>query len=93
MQTGLCRTGKMLACDYGVMPDGYTKQCGTSHPVANPATPTVVKPDILCLGKALSGGTLPVSAVLARDEIMLTIQPGDFRILLLTSYCIDHCNC
>jgi ornithine--oxo-acid transaminase len=36
-----------------------------------------VKPDILVLGKALSGGTLPVSAVLARDEIMLTIQPGE----------------
>jgi ornithine--oxo-acid transaminase len=36
-----------------------------------------VKPDILILGKALSGGLLPVSAVLASDEIMLTIQPGE----------------
>jgi ornithine--oxo-acid transaminase len=36
-----------------------------------------VKPDILILGKALSGGTLPVSAVLARDEIMLTLKPGE----------------
>ena len=35
-----------------------------------------IQPDILILGKALSGGTLPVSAVLARDEIMLTIRPG-----------------
>ncbi|MBS1688397.1 MAG: ornithine--oxo-acid transaminase [Bacteroidetes bacterium] len=54
IQTGLCRTGKMLACDY-----------------------ENVRPDILILGKALSGGTMPVSAVLADDEIMLTIQPGD----------------
>lgn len=53
VQTGLCRTGKMLASDY----DG-------------------VKPDILVLGKALSGGVYPVSAVLARDEIMLLIKPG-----------------
>jgi len=36
-----------------------------------------VRPDILILGKALSGGTLPVSAVLADDEIMLTIKPGE----------------
>jgi len=54
IQTGLCRTGKMLACDY-----------------------ENVRPDILILGKALSGGLLPVSAVLADDEIMLTIQPGE----------------
>jgi len=54
IQTGLCRTGKMLACDY-----------------------ENVRPDILILGKALSGGTLPVSAVLADDEIMLTIKPGE----------------
>jgi len=53
VQTGLCRTGKMLASDH-----------------------SNVKPDILVLGKALSGGMYPVSAVLARDEIMLTIQPG-----------------
>jgi len=54
IQTGLARTGKMLACDH-----------------------EQVHPDILLLGKALSGGLLPVSAVLADDEIMLTIQPGD----------------
>jgi ornithine--oxo-acid transaminase len=53
IQTGLCRTGRMLACDY-----------------------EKVHPDILILGKALSGGFMPVSAVLADDEIMLTIQPG-----------------
>jgi len=54
VQTGIARTGKLLACDY-----------------------ENVKPDILILGKALSGGVLPVSAVLARDEIMLTIKPGE----------------
>lgn len=54
IQTGLCRTGQMLACDH-------------DH----------VQPDILILGKALSGGTLPVSAVLANDPIMLTIHPGE----------------
>ncbi|MCK6610913.1 MAG: ornithine--oxo-acid transaminase [Bacteroidia bacterium] len=54
VQTGLCRTGKMLACDY-----------------------ENVKPDILILGKALSGGLMPVSAVLANDEVMLTIKPGE----------------
>jgi ornithine--oxo-acid transaminase len=54
IQTGLARTGKMLACDH-----------------------EDVRPDILILGKALSGGTMPVSAVLADDEIMLTIKPGE----------------
>jgi ornithine--oxo-acid transaminase len=54
IQTGLCRTGSMLACDN-----------------------ENVQPDILILGKALSGGTVPVSAVLANDHIMLTIQPGE----------------
>jgi ornithine--oxo-acid transaminase len=53
IQTGLGRTGELLAVCY----EG-------------------VHADVLVLGKALSGGTLPVSAVLARDEIMLTIQPG-----------------
>lgn len=53
VQTGIARTGKLLACDH-----------------------ESVKPDILILGKALSGGVYPVSAVLARDEIMLTIKPG-----------------
>ncbi len=54
IQTGLARTGKMLACDH-----------------------ENVKPDILILGKALSGGVLPVSCVLADDEIMLCIKPGE----------------
>lgn len=54
VQTGIARTGKLLACDHDN-----------------------VKPDILVLGKALSGGTMPVSAVLASDEIMLTIHPGE----------------
>ncbi|MFC2088206.1 ornithine--oxo-acid transaminase [Calditrichota bacterium] len=54
VQTGLARTGKMLASDH----EG-------------------VRPDILILGKALSGGAMPVSAVLADDEIMLTIKPGE----------------
>ena len=54
IQTGLCRTGKMLACDH-----------------------ENVRADILVLGKALSGGMLPVSAVLADDEIMLTIKAGE----------------
>jgi len=54
IQTGLGRTGKMLACDH-----------------------ENVRPDILILGKALSGGVLPVSVVLANDEIMLTIKPGE----------------
>jgi len=54
IQTGLARTGKMLACDH-----------------------ENVRPDILLLGKALSGGMMPVSAVLADDEIMMTIKPGE----------------
>ncbi len=54
VQTGLARTGKMLACDH-----------------------ESVKPDILILGKALSGGVLPVSAVLSSHEVMLTIKPGE----------------
>ena len=54
IQTGLARTGKMLACDH-----------------------ENVKPDILILGKALSGGTLPISAVLANNEIMMQILPGE----------------
>lgn len=53
IQTGIARTGRLLACDH-----------------------EDVKPDILILGKALSGGVLPVSAVLANDEIMLCIKPG-----------------
>ncbi len=54
IQTGLARTGLMLACDH-----------------------ERVRPDILILGKALSGGMLPVSAVLADNEVMLTIKPGE----------------
>ena len=54
IQTGLARTGKMLACDH-----------------------ENVRPDILILGKALSGGFLPVSAVLADDHIMMNIKPGE----------------
>ncbi len=54
VQTGIARTGKLLACDH----EG-------------------VRPDILILGKALSGGAMPISAVLADDEIMLTIKPGE----------------
>ncbi len=54
VQTGLARTGKMLACDH----EG-------------------VRPDILILGKALSGGIYPVSVVLADDDIMLCIKPGE----------------
>lgn len=53
VQTGIARTGKMLACDH-----------------------ENIKPDILILGKALSGGVLPVSAVLSSKEIMLCIKPG-----------------
>lgn len=54
VQTGIARTGKMLAVDH----EG-------------------VKPDILILGKAISGGVFPVSAVLANDDIMLCIKPGE----------------
>ncbi|WP_305882494.1 ornithine--oxo-acid transaminase [Emticicia sp. 21SJ11W-3] len=54
IQTGIARTGKMLATDH-------------YH----------IRPDMVILGKALSGGVLPVSAVLADDEIMLTLKPGE----------------
>jgi ornithine--oxo-acid transaminase len=65
IQTGIARTGKLLAtCGNCTCQNGCQNQ-----PEA--------KPDILILGKALSGGTLPVSAVLANDPIMLTIQPGE----------------
>jgi len=54
IQTGLCRTGKMLCCEHDK-----------------------VRPDIVLLGKALSGGVYPVSAVLADKDVMLCIQPGE----------------
>jgi ornithine--oxo-acid transaminase len=54
IQTGIARTGKMLASDH-----------------------ENVRPDLLILGKALSGGVLPISLVLADDEIMLVIKPGE----------------
>ena len=54
VQSGIARTGKMLACDH----EG-------------------VRPDILILGKALGGGVVPVSCVLADDDIMLNIKPGE----------------
>jgi ornithine--oxo-acid transaminase len=54
VQTGIARTGKLLATDY-----------------------EEARPDILVLGKALSGGVLPVSVALADDEIMMTIKPGE----------------
>ena len=54
VQTGIARTGKLLASDY-----------------------ENAKPDILILGKALSGGVFPVSAVLANDEVMMCIKPGE----------------
>ena len=65
VQTGIARTGKLLATCGNCTCE---KSCG--H---NPE----VKPDILILGKALSGGVLPVSAVLANDDIMLCIKPGE----------------
>ncbi len=54
IQTGIARTGRMLASDY-----------------------EDIKPDVVILGKALSGGQYPVSAVLANDDVMLTIKPGE----------------
>lgn len=54
VQTGIARTGRLLACDY----EG-------------------VRPDVLILGKAISGGLMPVSCVLADDDIMLCIKPGE----------------
>jgi ornithine--oxo-acid transaminase len=54
IQTGIARTGKMLASDH-----------------------EDVRPDLLILGKALSGGVLPISVVLADDDIMLVIKPGE----------------
>ena len=65
IQTGIARTGKMLAT------------CGNCTCTNGCELKNEVKPDILILGKAVSGGVFPVSAVLANDEIMLTIKPGE----------------
>lgn len=65
VQTGIARTGKLLAT------------CGNCTCQGFCENKPEVKPDILILGKALSGGILPVSAVLANDEIMLCIKPGE----------------
>lgn len=65
VQTGLARTGKLLAT------------CGNCNCKGFCERKPEIRPDILILGKALSGGVLPVSAVLADDEIMLCIKPGE----------------
>ncbi len=65
VQTGIARTGKMLA------------SCGNCTCTNGCERNYEARPDILILGKALSGGVLPVSAVLADDEIMLCIKPGE----------------
>jgi ornithine--oxo-acid transaminase len=69
IQTGLGRTGKMLACDH-----------------------ENVRPDILLLGKALSGGMLPVSAVLCDDEIMMTIKPVNMDQLMGEIHSFQGCH-
>lgn len=66
IQTGIARTGSMLA---------VCGNCSCENKCERQAT--YVKPDILILGKALSGGVFPVSAVLANDDIMLVIKPGE----------------
>jgi len=65
VQTGIARTGKLLAT------------CGNCDCSGVCENKPEVRPDILILGKALSGGVFPVSAVLADDEIMMTIKPGE----------------
>jgi ornithine--oxo-acid transaminase len=65
VQTGIARTGRLLAT------------CGNCNCADKNCSGTPeVKPDILILGKAISGGAYPVSAVLANDEIMMVIKPG-----------------
>ena len=66
VQTGIARTGSLLA---------VCGDCSCAGDCERQAA-TYVRPDVLILGKALSGGVYPVSAVLADDEIMLTMQPG-----------------
>ena len=65
VQTGLARTGKLLATCGNCTCKGFCER------------KPEVRPDILILGKALSGGVFPVSAVLADDDVMLSIQPGE----------------
>ena len=66
IQTGIARTGSLLAICGDCACEGACRR-----------TETYVRPDVLILGKALSGGTYPVSAVLADDDIMLVIKPGE----------------
>ncbi len=65
VQTGIARTGRLLAT------------CGNCNCSKGCENNPEVKPDILILGKAMSGGVFPVSAVLANDDIMLCIKPGE----------------
>ena len=65
VQTGIARTGKLLAT------------CGNCNCQSGCENKPEVKPDLLILGKALSGGVFPVSAVLADDEVMMVIRPGE----------------
>ncbi len=65
VQTGIARTGRLLAT------------CGNCSCAISCGHKPEVRPDILILGKALSGGVMPVSAVLADDDIMLSIKPGE----------------
>ena len=65
VQTGIARTGRLLAT---------CGNCDCSNGCENKPE---IKPDILILGKALSGGVFPVSAVLANDEVMMAIKPGE----------------
>jgi ornithine--oxo-acid transaminase len=65
VQTGIARTGKLLATCGNCSCDGFCEN------------KPEVKPDILILGKAISGGVMPVSAILANDDVMLCIRPGE----------------
>jgi len=65
VQTGIARTGRLLAT------------CGNCDCNSGCENRPEIKPDILILGKAMSGGVFPVSAVLANDEIMNAIKPGE----------------
>jgi ornithine--oxo-acid transaminase len=67
IQTGIARTGSLLAICGNCSCEGHCER----------QAPTYVRPDILILGKAISGGVYPVSAVLANDEVMMVIRPGE----------------